>query len=142
MENPEVLEVPDANDLKNPPPEPAGWSFDIAGECLRPGDEQWTDAQRSKGIKVGCVYLSSTDEEQVLDELGRAGGSSGKALAFQARRSLSTIDGKKIRHDLKAFVWEALGPLGRGMCQMALQRANSPSEEAAKRFTSSFRVTA
>lgn len=141
MEN-QLLEVPDTNDLKNPPPEPGGWSFEIAGECLKIGDSQWSDEQRSKGITVGCVYLTSTDEEMVLDELGRAGGSPGKALAFQARRSISTIDGKKIRHVDKVFIWEALGPLGRGMCQMALQRANSPSEEAAKRFTASFRVTA
>ena len=142
MEKTELLETPDTDDLKNPPPEPGGWSFVVPGECLKVGDAMWSDEQRARGIEVRCVYSSSTDEEQVLDEISRAGGSAGKAMPFQARLSISAIDGKKIRHVDKVFVWEALGPMGRGMVQMAWHRANTASEEASKKFAASFRVTA
>ena len=138
----ERIESPNTDDLKNPPPEPGGWSFTIPGECLKIGDPTWSDEQRAKGISVRCVYMTSSEEEQVLDEISRAGGSTAKAMPFQARRSISTIDGKKVGHLDKVMFWEAFGPMGRGMVQMAWQRANQASEEASKKFVASFRVTA
>lgn len=138
----EQLEVPDTNDLanENPDAELPGWGFDIPGECLKVKDPQWSEKQRRDGISVRCVFLSSTDEEQVLDELARAGGSGGRAQLIQARRSLVSIDGKKIPYLEKASVWESLGPMGRGLCVVALQRALAPSEKAGKQFNDSFRV--
>lgn len=120
----------------------------------------WSDAQREAGIWLRMVYLTSSEEEEVILEASRAGLV--LANTFQVRRSIQQMadsslvqieqaDGvvtqpapgpfKKIAvMDRRAF-WEEIGGVGRSIALLAFNLANTPSEAARVIATASFRVT-
>jgi hypothetical protein len=138
-----------------------GYEIHIPGECLKPGSRLWTDEQRAGGIWLRMVYLTSSEEEEVILEAQRA-GSMALANGIQIRRSVHEVadnaperieDGeraivrpapgpfKKIAAlDRRAF-WEELGGQGRTFVIYAFNQANTPSEAAREAATASFRVS-
>lgn len=137
-----------------------GYEIHIPGECLKPGSRTWNDAQRAGGIWLRMIYLTSTEEEEVLTEAQRA-GSMVLANGIQIRRSVSEIadnvpekveQGEEVVErpapgpfkkiavlDRRAF-WEELGGQGRSLAIYAFNQANTPSEAAREAATASFRV--
>lgn len=138
-----------------------GYEILVPGECLKVGSKLWTDEQRASGVWLRMVYLTSTEEEEVLKEAARE-GTMAVANAFQVRRSLADVapnvpetveaDGepvvrpapgswKRIPPLERRAVWEELGPQGRNFAIYAFNQANNPSEVAREAATKSFRLS-
>ena len=122
-----------------------GWTFLVPGSCLKAasgflgGTDPWSAEQRANGVVLGCNYLTSTEEEDILVELQKAGRLATIGSA-QVKKALATIDGKPIPHMEKRNVWEALGPQGRSIAMAMFQQATNPSKEEVDAVQESFRV--
>ena len=135
LEVPAAASVPQASALTRP-----GYGFKIPGVCLEPGAPLWSDAQRRDGIWLEMVYLTPSEEEDAIN-VAVSNGKIGSAPFLQMRRSLWAIDGAKINHADREFVWKYLGVQGRQLAQVGFQMANTPSAEVREVMAASFRVT-
>ena len=122
-----------------------GWCFLVPGSCLKPagaflgGTDPWSAEQRANGVVVGCVFLTSSEEEDMLVELQKSGRIATIGSA-QVKKALASIDGKPIPHLEKRNVWEALGSQGRSIAMSMFQKATSPAKEEQDAVEESFRL--
>lgn len=110
-------------------------SFIFDGSAGAPGI--FMDAEGNYlDVELWCQSLSTTDELDALEGVTQQIA----APYALAKHCLFAVEGKPIPPDMKEFIWEAIGPVGRQLCIMAMQSLGNVSESAMGKYQSSFTV--